>query len=396
MLVGRAEAGGGVDAGTDNPLVSRAHLRLTPSRPGWQLTDESLRGTFADGRPVRQLLVTAPMVLRLGDPVAGEELTLAPDLPPDVLARRARSRRRARAVPVAVLAAIALLAVVVGGGLWLRRDRDRDSEESGPVAAPVTAAPSSPAATESGPVRSLLQLEQASVLLSAEGDLPNGRRVQWTGSGSVLSADGLILTNAHVAAPAELGDARLFGEQRLPNPEFLTVGVVTSDADPARPTYQARVVAVDGGLDLAVLRVSAQADGSPLPAPPALSTVPVGDSARLAVGDDIRVLGFPGISDTESITVTKGSVASIVPDPDLRLDRGYIDTDARIAPGNSGGLAVNEAGELVGVPTLLRRDESGPVVSGRLRPIALALPLIDAAKAGQAYTPHRPRGELFR
>lgn len=412
VLVGRGAAPAGTsndqseasripDVTTDNPLVSRAHLILSPTPQGWRLIDQSLRGTFVGGRRVRELLVQTPMVARLGDPAAGEELTLVPDLAPErLVAIEEHSSRRQRVRRVApLLAVLAALLVAAGlGGALLAPQRVKSvqtpparvppasSAETPPVAPAPTVSPSS------GPARSLGELERATVLLTAQAQLPGGRIARWSGSGSVITADGLILTNAHVAAPAALGDVRLYGSDRLPNPRYLVVHLVTGDADPAQPTYRARTVAVDGALDLAVLRLDATADGSPLPTELTLPTVPLGDSDSLAVGDDLRVLGFPGISDTESITVTKGSVASIVPDADLQIDRGYIDTDARISPGNSGGLAANEAAELMGVPTLLRRDDSGPVVSGRLRPIALAKPLIEAAKSNARYTSPYQKG----
>ncbi len=80
--------------------------------------------------------------------------------------------------------------------------------------------------------------------------------------------------------------------------------------------------------------------------------MPLGDSDELRSGDDVTVLGFPGISESVRISVTTGVISTFVDRDDLG-ERSEIDTDARIAPGNSGGAAVNNDAELIGIPTAL-------------------------------------------
>jgi hypothetical protein len=84
--------------------------------------------------------------------------------------------------------------------------------------------------------------------------------------------------------------------------------------------------------------------------------------------------------------VTRGDVASFVDEPRAKDDHGWFNTSAAIAPGNSGGLAADQAGRIVGLPTLSRSDpvDKSARIS-RIRSVQLAQPLIEAAKAGQPY-----------
>jgi putative serine protease PepD len=92
------------------------------------------------------------------------------------------------------------------------------------------------------------------------------------------------------------------------------------------------------------------------------------------------VLGFPAVAGSgESITVTTGVVSTVLNDPELG-PRSELDTDARIAPGNSGGMAINNDAELIGVPTALQSARGSTVTSGRIRSIDAAKELIDRAE----------------
>ena len=103
----------------------------------------------------------------------------------------------------------------------------------------------------------------------------------------------------------------------------------------------------------------------------------------------VTTLGFPGVSMSDSITVTNGVISTFVPDPlgHVSDPRFELETTARIAHGNSGGAAINNAGQLIGVPSLSIPGE-GSDTSWRLRSIAEARPLITAAKAHAPYTSH--------
>jgi putative serine protease PepD len=221
------------------------------------------------------------------------------------------------------------------------------------------------------------------------------------GSGTVISPDGLILTNAHVAKPSAGG----FGD----DPDALVVAIVESEDRPPVATYTAEVRAADGFLDLAVIQITAFLDGSRLdPSSLNLEFVELGDSDDIHLGDNINIFGFPVIGD-ETITFTKGSVSGFS-DQDQVGARAWIKTDATISGGNSGGLGANDRAQIVGVPTRAGTgdaqftdcrvlqdtngdgqitDEDNCIPIGgfinSLRPINFALPLIRAAQTGVAY-----------
>ncbi len=225
----------------------------------------------------------------------------------------------------------------------------------------------------------------------------------YVGSGTILSPSGLILTNAHVASPASQGDAEY-------EPDALLVGLIVSEDKPAVPSYMARVLAVDGFLDLAVIQITADAKGSSINADKLnLPYVPMGNSDEVHVGDAIHIFGFPAIGGN-TITFTQGTVAGFSPEDQLG-DRAWIKTDATISGGNSGGLAADMNGRIIGVPTIAaasrdtdtsdcrvvqdtngdgRVDQNdtcvpiGGFING-IRPFNLAKPLIDAALNGKQY-----------
>jgi pSer/pThr/pTyr-binding forkhead associated (FHA) protein/S1-C subfamily serine protease len=193
-----------------------------------------------------------------------------------------------------------------------------------------------------------------------------------TGSGSLLTAAGYILTNFHVIGDVDKGEyynqeGRAF------------IGLNWDDPEGAPNTfYQAEIAQADQDLDLALLHVIATKDGDALPADLKFPTLPVGDSDMVAIGDELVAIGFPGLGG-ETVTLTRGTVSGFLTDEAGR-SRGWIKTDAEINPGNSGGMAINDQGELIGVPTIV---VSGKQVTGKIgviRPINLARTIIDQAR----------------
>jgi serine protease DegQ len=149
-------------------------------------------------------------------------------------------------------------------------------------------------------------------------DDPADRQLRATGSGVVIDpGEGIILTNAHVIDGA--------GE----------ITVVLSDGR----ELQARRVGSDAGTDVAVIRVDARL----------LPAIPIGNSDQLEVGDFVLAIGNPF---QIGQTVTSGIVSGL---HRSKLGFGqyedFIQTDAAIYPGNSGGALVNLRGELVGINT---------------------------------------------
>jgi S1-C subfamily serine protease len=138
------------------------------------------------------------------------------------------------------------------------------------------------------------------------------------GSGAIISPDGYLLTNVHVAGGSKRWRVVLRGGQRL----------------------QAERIAVDPLEDIALLKID-----SPTPLP----YVPIGDSDRLSPGDSLIAVGNPFAlgSDTFEPTVTLGVVSAT--HIGAQGHRDALQVDVPINPGNSGGPLFNTQGELVGI-----------------------------------------------
>jgi S1-C subfamily serine protease len=179
------------------------------------------------------------------------------------------------------------------------------------------------------------------------------------GSGTLLTGDGWILTNAHVVTG--LGG------------EMWKEVVISMPLDPRRPSvemFRGRVDRVDAQRDLALVQVSSGFYGQPLPAGYVFPTVEMGDPDTLAIGDPLWLVGYPstgGEGSRVTITATRGVVAGF----DTVAFGTVLKTDATITLGNSGGAALDARGRIVGVPTSTIELGSGHI--GYVHPLS-ALP----------------------
>ena len=157
------------------------------------------------------------------------------------------------------------------------------------------------------------------------GNPGQGRQREQKGSGSgvIIRPDGYIVTNNHVVANA-------------------TKVSVTLNSN---KTYEATVIGTDPATDVALLKVDAQG----------LPTVPFGDSDRLRLGEWVLAIGSP-LGEQLRGTITAGIVSakgrSMPADGSFKIE-SFIQTDAAVNPGNSGGALVNKKGELVGINTAI-------------------------------------------
>ena len=219
-----------------------------------------------------------------------------------------------------------------------------------------------------------------------------------TGSGTVVSPDGLILTNHHVVDSQRIAES--IGLTIVE--DKYAVAFTTGDGPP-QVRYWADLVAAWPEADLTVLRVSAHwatidpVDASALDLP----HIPLGDSAAVDRGDEVNVLGYPALAGN-TLQYTRGAISGFEVDAETGA-RVWLRTGASVSSGNSGGTAVDADGELIGVPTRagtlrcqpLDTDGDGsPDVClpfggtlNLLRPVNLAKPLIDQARRGPASTP---------
>ena len=149
----------------------------------------------------------------------------------------------------------------------------------------------------------------------------------WTGSGTIVHPQGIILTNCHVAHPRAMG---------MSSPAADRMAIAVTDRSDKAPaiSYFADIVNYEPSLDLAVMRIIADARGRRVDRLN-LPFVSVGDSDHLDLGDKISIFGFPGIGG-ETITFTSGNVSGFTSEDNVRDRRAWIKTDATISGGNSG------------------------------------------------------------
>ncbi|MEV7403647.1 trypsin-like peptidase domain-containing protein [Streptomyces sp. NPDC091267] len=290
-----------------------------------------------------------------GDGFQGHGLPYpAPEPPP--------SRRRVRR-PVALLAAVAIAAAIVGGGtatvIGQLTDHGTDSTGSGVI--PGTTVSQSSKGTVSGVAKALSPTIVEIKAASTAGES--------TGSGVIITSDGEIVTNNHVVAGSS------------------SVKVTLSTGK----TYTADVVGTDPDKDLALIKLQG-ASG--------LKTATLGDSSKVAVGDQVVAIGSPeGLTGT----VTSGIVSALNRDVTVAKDgdsgQGQsqeqggqsggqqwpfefggqqfngetgdstttykaLQTDASLNPGNSGGALINMNGEIIGINSAMYSASSAESSGG--------------------------------
>ena len=174
---------------------------------------------------------------------------------------------------------------------------------------------------------------------------PRSRDETSLGSGVIVSADGIVVTNSHVVEGAD------------------EITVALND----RREFQAELLLMDERNDLAVLKV--EAEGLPV--------LEFRDSDTMEVGDLVLAIGNPfGVGQT----VTSGIVSAQTRTNDE--GRVFLQTDAAINPGNSGGALVDMAGQLVGINTQILSRSGGSNGIGFAIPANLARRAVDSAAAG--------------
>jgi S1-C subfamily serine protease len=205
--------------------------------------------------------------------------------------------------------------------------------------------------------------------------------VGW-GSGSIVTAEGFIVTNAHVVS-----DMRK--RQWMNKDGLVGIAIITNPQLPALPRFLAKVQLIDFDLDFAVVKPVLTQDGREIPGSLNLPFVQVGDSNKLEIGDELTAIGFPGVGG-DTVTVTRGIVSGF--GPFEGTSGGWIKTDLAIGPGNSGGMVINENGEIVGVPTQVMTESRTGARIGLVRAINLAQSLVQAAQSLVQADMDRPPG----
>ena len=197
-----------------------------------------------------------------------------------------------------------------------------------------------------------------------------GTTVGWSGSGTIISPSGYILTNYHVVGDLRVRRSYDWHAVLITDPAFTD--------QPPEFMFWARYVAGDPTHDLAVLKIVEWFDEEPISPDLEFPYVLVGDSNQLIPGDNITIVGYPGISGS-TITFTAGLMSGWVGEDFESGGKQWIKTDGKIAHGNSGGGAFDENGYLIGVPTAGRTvqyEELDVEEQAYVRPISLAWALI--------------------
>jgi len=180
--------------------------------------------------------------------------------------------------------------------------------------------------------------------------LPPDERMASLGSGVIVSADGYILTNNHVVEGADLIEVGLADGRKAP----------------------ARIVGTDPETDLAVIRIAARQ----------LPVMVLGDPDAARVGDVVLAIGNPfGVGQT----VTLGIISALGRN-NLHINHfeNFIQTDAAINFGNSGGALVDTHGQLLGINSAIYSQTGGSVGIGFAIPVTTAKSVLDAiVKHGQ-------------
>lgn len=150
---------------------------------------------------------------------------------------------------------------------------------------------------------------------------PQERMRQGSGSGVIIRSDGYIVTNNHVVSDAT------------------EVKVVLNN----NKTYTATVIGTDEVTDVALIKIDAEG----------LPAIPFADSDNLRLGEWVLAIGSPyNLRSTITAGIVSAKGRSMAQSGEFKIE-SFIQTDAAVNPGNSGGALVNKAGELVGINTMI-------------------------------------------
>ena len=184
--------------------------------------------------------------------------------------------------------------------------------------------------------------------------MPRGRgALHGQGSGFIVSSDGLVLTNAHVVDGAQVVTVKLSDHRE----------------------FKARVLGADRGSDIAVLKIDAHD----------LPSVRLGDSNRLAVGDYVLAIGEPfGLEETATAGIVSATGRSLPGDGYVP----FIQTDAAVNPGNSGGPLFDANGAVIGINAQIYSNSGGYQGVSFAIPINVAVQIKDEiVKTGKVSHP---------
>lgn len=209
------------------------------------------------------------------------------------------------------------------------------------------------------------------------------------GSGTIISAEGLILTNWHVYAIEDQVQydprSRILRVAERASTTMLVYRLI--DNDPLKAPivqFRAAPVSLDEEHDTALLKIVEDAEGNPVDLRD-FSYVALGNPFGMKINADLAVLGYPG-KGGDTITITDGKFLGYYRDDGFPGQDGFIKTDAAMSPGNSGGSALNDLA-LVGVPTAVTLPQLAGSDMGYIHPVTWALKGLVVAQFKFGYHP---------
>ena len=270
------------------------------------------------------------------------------------------------------LAVLLLLAVVPASGCQQVARIIPGSGLAGPAGVtPVVAAPGT-----AGGATAIPDAQLAQSIVQVQATISNNGRTQVVRSGSGVTVDAdqrLILTSYGVVQP--------FGADGTPAYTTILVSPNRKLGDAPVAEFEADLVAADPATGIAVLRVMREAGATSLAAGRFnLPAATLGDARTAAAGLPLRLFGHPAPDNAgrpQALIIRKASVAGVRGAPGV-TSRTWLKTDVRLPYGTAGGGAFNQSGALIGILAQDRYLHTAEL--GQLRPLELALPVIDRAK----------------
>ncbi|WJZ02087.1 trypsin-like peptidase domain-containing protein [Corynebacterium freiburgense] len=325
------------------PIAPSGETNTQESQPMWksplaqapsEKVPPQIGGSGVAGAPQPESVSTPPT------PTSEEEVE-APAVPipgmqaAGVVTPQEPPKKQKRSVGLGTLAALMLVAAIGAGGVTGVVLSGQQNSVGESISALGEAPAKRSGLTEPGDVSEVAK----SVLPTVVSIYVASANEGGTGSGSIISSDGHVLTNNHVVELAKDGGK---------------IEVLLNDGS----IYEADLVAGDVETDIAVIKIRDVKD---------LPVVTFGDSDEVVVGESVLAVGAPhGLT----ATVTAGIVSALHRPVRIGADDGaevFIDaiqTDASINPGNSGGPLVNMQGQLIGVNSIIYSETQGSIGLG--------------------------------
>lgn len=184
------------------------------------------------------------------------------------------------------------------------------------------------------------RIKRATVFIYQTESLGNDLVVKCVSTGTLISAAGLIVTNAHSILPSPNCDGN-----------SLIVSINVDLGEPPIPKYRAEIANADEGLDIALLQITRELDGRLIAEGtlPALPFVEIGDSDSIVIDENVTVAGYLDLGN-QAVAIRRGTITAFIAEP-RGGSRAWFKTRAEIPGTMSGGGAYNADGQLIGIPT---------------------------------------------